>query len=100
MNQMPADMVVNSILVSMAANAGKQNEVIYHIGSSLRNPLKNEKFPQVAYRYFTTKPWINKDGKLIRVRNCEILSSMPSFHRYMAIHYSIPLKVIELTKQF
>ncbi|KAL1215828.1 Fatty acyl-CoA reductase 3 [Cardamine amara subsp. amara] len=93
---MPADMVVNSILVSMAANAGKQNEVIYHVGSSLRNPLKNETFPQVAYRYFTTKPWINNDGKPVRVRNVEVLNSMPSFYRYMTIHYSIPLKGLEL----
>uniref|UniRef100_M4F0I8 Fatty acyl-CoA reductase n=1 Tax=Brassica campestris TaxID=3711 RepID=M4F0I8_BRACM len=89
---MPADMVVNSILVSMAAQAGKQKEIIYHLGSSQKNPLKNEKFPEVAYQYFTTKPWTNKDGKPVHVRKIEILSSMPSFHRYMAIHYSIPLK--------
>ncbi|KAJ0247305.1 Fatty acyl-CoA reductase 3 [Hirschfeldia incana] len=89
---MPADMVVNSILVSMAAQAGKQKETIYHVGSSQRNPLKNEKFPEVAYQYFTTKPWTNKDRKPVRVRKIEILSSMQSFHRYMAIHYSIPLK--------
>ncbi|KFK30008.1 hypothetical protein AALP_AA7G205800 [Arabis alpina] len=87
----PADMVVNFILVSMAAQVGKK-EIIYHVGSSLRNPLKNEIFPQVAYKYFTNKPWVNKDGKPVCVRNLEILSSMASFHRYMAIHYSIPLK--------
>ena len=86
MDQMPADMVVNSILVSMAAQAGKQKEIIYHLGSSQKNPLKNEKLPEVAYQYFTTKPWTNKDGKPVRVRKIEILSSMPSFHRYMAIH--------------
>ncbi|KAJ4880712.1 Fatty acyl-CoA reductase 3 [Raphanus sativus] len=89
---MPADMVVNSVLVSMVAQAGKQKETIYHVGSSQRNPLKNEKFPEVAYQYFITKPWNNQDGKPVRVRKIEILSSMSSFHRYMAIHYSIPLK--------
>lgn len=91
---MPADMVVNSILVSMAAQAGKQEEIIYHVGSSRRNPVKNEKFPILAYQYFSTKPWINKDGKPVRVGNIEILSSMPSFHRYMTIRYLISLKVI------
>ncbi|XP_010447195.1 PREDICTED: fatty acyl-CoA reductase 3-like [Camelina sativa] len=93
---MPADMVVNSILVSMAAQAGKQKEIIYHVGSSLRNPLKNKTFPEVAYKYFTTKPWINKDGKAVRVKNIQILSSMPSFHRYMTIHYLISLKGLEV----
>ncbi|KAG2250030.1 hypothetical protein Bca52824_089658 [Brassica carinata] len=48
---MPADMVVNSMLVSMAVQAGKQKETIYHVGSSLRNPLKNEKLPEIAYHY-------------------------------------------------
>ncbi|VVB10469.1 unnamed protein product [Arabis nemorensis] len=92
----PADMVVNSILVSMAAQAGREKAIIYHVGSSLRNPLKNEIFPQVAYRYFTNKPWITKEGRPVCVRNIEILSSMSSFHRYMAIHYSIPLKGLGL----
>ncbi|CAH2076972.1 unnamed protein product [Thlaspi arvense] len=93
---MPADMVVNSMLVAMAAQAGKQKEIIYHVGSSLRNPLKNEKFPKYAYWYFSTKPWTNKDGKPVHVKTLEILSTMSSFHRYMAIHYSIPLKGLEL----
>uniref|UniRef100_A0A1J3FWS9 Fatty acyl-CoA reductase n=1 Tax=Noccaea caerulescens TaxID=107243 RepID=A0A1J3FWS9_NOCCA len=92
----PADMVVNSILVSMAAQAGKQKEIIYHVGSSHRNPLKNELFPRVAYQYFSTKPWINKEGKPVHVGNVEILSSMPSFHRYMTIHYLLSLKGLEL----
>ncbi|EOA16515.1 hypothetical protein CARUB_v10004673mg [Capsella rubella] len=93
---MPADMVVNTILVSMAAQAGKQKEIIYHVGSSLRNPLKNETFPDVAYRYFTTKPWINKDGKAVMVKNIQILTSIPSFHRYMTMHYLISLKGLKL----
>ncbi|ESQ53764.1 hypothetical protein EUTSA_v10025005mg [Eutrema salsugineum] len=93
---MPADMVVNSILVSMAAQAGKEKEIIYHVGSSLRNPLKNEKFPEVAYRYFKTNPWINKEGNPVRVKKIEMLSSMSSFHKYMTIHYLISLKGLEL----
>ncbi|KAL9289041.1 Fatty acyl-CoA reductase 3 [Arabidopsis thaliana] len=93
---MPADMVVNSILVSMAAQAGKQEEIIYHVGSSLRNPMKNSKFPELAYRYFSIKPWTNKEGKVVKVGAIEILSSMRSFHRYMTIRYLIALKGLEL----
>ncbi|ESQ37562.1 hypothetical protein EUTSA_v10002497mg [Eutrema salsugineum] len=92
----PVDMVVNTMLVSMAAQVGKQEEMIYHVGSSLRNPLRNEIFPELAYRYFTTKPWINKEGKAVQVKKVEVLSSMSSFNRYMTIHYVLPLKVLGL----
>ncbi|CAL9247760.1 unnamed protein product [Arabidopsis halleri] len=92
----PADMVVNTMLVSMAAHAGGQKEMIYHVGSSMKNPFKNEKMPEIAYRYFTTKPWTNKEGKVVRVGKLDVLSSMPSFHRYMTIHYILPLKGLEL----
>ncbi|KAG7559649.1 NAD(P)-binding domain superfamily [Arabidopsis thaliana x Arabidopsis arenosa] len=92
----PADMVVNTMLVSMVAHAGGQKEMIYHVGSSMKNPFKNEKMPEIAYRYFTTKPWTNKEGKVVRVGKVDVLSSMPSFHRYMTIHYLLPLKGLEL----
>ncbi|EOA12276.1 hypothetical protein CARUB_v10007996mg [Capsella rubella] len=93
----PADMVVNTILVSMAAQAARQKETIYHVSSSMRNPFKNEKMPEIAYRYFTAKPWTNKEGKVVRVGKIEILGSIPSFHRYMTMHYVLPLKVMFLT---
>ncbi|CAE6075099.1 unnamed protein product [Arabidopsis arenosa] len=92
----PADMVVNTMLVSMVAHAGGQKEMIYHVGSSMKNPFKNEKMPEIAYRYFTTKPWTTKEGKVVRVGKVDVLSSMPSFHRYMTIHYLLPLKGLEL----
>ncbi|XP_010503101.1 PREDICTED: fatty acyl-CoA reductase 3-like [Camelina sativa] len=92
----PADMVVNTMLVSMAAQAARQEETIYHVSSSMKNPFKNEKMPEIAYRYFTTKPWTNKEGKVVRVGKVDVLSSMPSFHRYMTIRYILPLKGLEL----
>ncbi|EFH51921.1 predicted protein [Arabidopsis lyrata subsp. lyrata] len=92
----PADMVVNTMLVSMAAQAGGQKEMIYHVGSSMKNLFKNEKMPEIAYRYFTTKPWTNKEGKAVRVGKVDVLNYMPSFHRYMTIHYLLPLKGLEL----
>ncbi|EFH51922.1 predicted protein [Arabidopsis lyrata subsp. lyrata] len=77
-----ADMVVNAMLVSMAVRAGRQKEMIYHI------------MPEIAYMYFSNKPWTNKERMVIRVNDIKVLSSMPSFHRYMTIHYLLPLKVV------
>nr|POE55219.1 putative fatty acyl-coa reductase 4 [Quercus suber] len=36
----PADMVVNSIIMAMVTHANKSSQIIFHVGSSLRNPMK------------------------------------------------------------
>ncbi|OWM68992.1 fatty acyl-CoA reductase 3-like [Punica granatum] len=95
----PADMVVNSIIVAMAANAGHQrpdDEVIYQVGSSLGNPLRYCNLEEYGYRYFSEHPWINKEGKAVIVGKVKILSSMASFRRYMALRYLLLLKGLEV----
>ncbi|MED6155501.1 hypothetical protein PIB30_005700 [Stylosanthes scabra] len=99
----PGDMVVNAILVAMAVNANPHHPIstttddhIYHVTSSVRNPLGNWNLQDVGYRYFTAKPWIDKDGKAVKVAKCRVLSNMESFNRYMFIRYLLPLKGLEL----
>ena len=65
LKQIPADMVVNAMLVAMMAHANQH--IIYHVGSSVSNPIRYHNFLDYSLRYFTTKPWINKDGKPIKV---------------------------------
>ncbi|KAG8371184.1 hypothetical protein BUALT_Bualt13G0060600 [Buddleja alternifolia] len=92
----PADMVVNAMIVAMAANANQPNESIYHIGSSVSNPLEYACIQDCGYRYFTKNPWISKDGKPIIVGKMKVLNSMDSFRRYMEIHYLLPLKGLQI----
>ncbi|XVE59545.1 hypothetical protein DITRI_Ditri05aG0054400 [Diplodiscus trichospermus] len=93
----PADMVVNAMIVAMIAHASHQpSEAIYHVGSSVRNPLKNFHLQDYGFRYFTKKPWINKDGKPVIVGKVTVMNSMASFHRYMAVRYLLLLKGLEL----
>lgn len=105
---MPADLVVNAIIAAMAAH-GKQyynynnidvvnngeNSIIsiYQVGSSVRNPLRYSDLQDYGFRYFTKKPWIDKDGKPVKVGKVTVLSSMASFRRYMAFRYLFFLKV-------
>ncbi|KAK2424135.1 fatty acyl-CoA reductase [Trifolium repens] len=65
----PADMVVNAIIVAMMAHANQPSDdhIIYHIGSSIRNPITYRIFREYNFKYFTEKPWINNDGKPIHV---------------------------------
>ncbi|KAI5412412.1 fatty acyl-CoA reductase 3 [Lathyrus oleraceus] len=94
----PADMVVNAMLVAMVAHANQPSDdpIIYHVGSSVRNPITYRSFREFNYRYFTAKPWINKEGKAVRVGKITMFSSIASFKRYMFIRYLLPLKGLEL----
>ncbi|KAG4185839.1 hypothetical protein ERO13_A08G004500v2 [Gossypium hirsutum] len=90
----PADMVVNAIIIAMVAHASNQpSETIYQVGSSMRNPVKYHNLQDFGYRYFSKKPWINKDGKAVIVGKIRVMDSMASFHRYMALRYLLPLKI-------
>ncbi|CAN4119484.1 unnamed protein product [Withania somnifera] len=94
----PADMVVNSMIVAMMAHADQRgSESIYQIGSSVSNPLDIINLRDYGFNYFRKHPWINKvDGKPIIVGKVNVLSSMDSFQRYMALHYLLPLKGLEI----
>lgn len=81
------------MIVAMAAHSNEPEcEVIYHVGSSFSNPVKYNDVKNFGRFYFTRTPWINKDGKAVKVGDVTVLSSMPSFRRYMAIRYLLPLK--------
>ncbi|KAL5765522.1 hypothetical protein ACOSP7_016139 [Xanthoceras sorbifolium] len=94
----PADMVVNAMLMGMAA-CGNQNsceEIIYHIGSSMRNPVTSSNIQEFSYHYFTKYPYINKNGKAAKVRKITVLDTSAKFRRYIAIRYVLPLKVLQI----
>ncbi|KAL5131996.1 Fatty acyl-CoA reductase 3 [Glycine soja] len=92
----PADMVVNAMLVAMVAHAKQPSDIVYHVGSSLRNPLTYLNLQDYGLKYFTAKPWINKDGTPVKVGRVTVLTDMDSFQRYMFIRYLLPLKGLEL----
>ncbi|KAL0370179.1 UNVERIFIED_CONTAM: Alcohol-forming fatty acyl-CoA reductase [Sesamum angustifolium] len=92
----PADMVVNAMIVAMVAHANQPNETIYHVGSSVSNPLELGSVQDYGQRYFTKHPWINKEGRPVIVGEVKMLNSMDSFKRYLAIHYLLPLKGLQI----
>ncbi|CAJ2660163.1 unnamed protein product [Trifolium pratense] len=92
----PADMVVNAMLVAMVAHANQPSDVVYHVGSSVRNPLRYLPLHDYALKYFKAKPWINKDGTVVKVGKIAILTDMDSFQRYIFIRYLLPLKGLKL----
>ncbi|RYR69264.1 hypothetical protein Ahy_A03g015816 [Arachis hypogaea] len=97
----PADMVVNAMLVAMVAHANQTSDdiAIYHVGSSISNPVRYHSLCNYGLRYFTAKPWIDRDGNPVKVRKVTILSNIASFHRYMFIRYVLPLEGLELLNE-
>lgn len=81
-------MLVNSILVAIVTHYMQfRNQHIYHIGSSLRNPLKYGDIRNFFFFYFSKNPWINDSGKFMKVKEFKDIKSMPKFRRYIATHY-------------
>ncbi|CAA0810673.1 Fatty acyl-CoA reductase 3 [Striga hermonthica] len=92
----PVDMVVNAMLASMAAHSNEPGEIIYHVGSSMSNPIHYSCLQDYGFRFFTERPWLNKEGKPVVVRKGKELSTIHAVQRYMQIHYLIPLKILSL----
>lgn len=62
--QIPADMVVNAMIVAMVAHAKQSSYVnIYQAGSSSRNPVTFMNNLDYSFDYFTKMPWIDNNGK-------------------------------------
>ncbi|KAH9699842.1 Fatty acyl-CoA reductase 3 [Citrus sinensis] len=91
----PADMVVNSMIMAMVANANNpSSQMIYHVGSSLRNPIQFFQIHEFVFHYFTKNPYIDKYGNPVIVGKFKVLDSPAKFHKYMAVRSVLPLKGI------
>lgn len=84
---------MNSIIAAMAVNANKYSGIIYHVGTSLRNPIKFCDIHDIVFKYCTENPWINKDGTIVKAGKFTMFKTMASFHMYMQIRYMLPLQV-------
>ncbi|KAM7268158.1 hypothetical protein ACFE04_010324 [Oxalis oulophora] len=94
----PADMVVNAMMVAMEAHATELSKsTIYHVGSSSRNILKLGTCHDCAYRYFSQNPLKDKkSGKSIKLKKAILLSTTTEFSNYISAHYGLPLKALRL----
>jgi len=92
-----ADMIPGD-MVAIAVNANQYRQImIYHLGSSLRNPLRYQSIQLYGFRYFTKNPWIDRrSGNLVKVHKLRVFSNMASYRKYVTIHYLMPLKVMKL----
>ncbi|KAF3442271.1 hypothetical protein FNV43_RR16187 [Rhamnella rubrinervis] len=96
----PGDMVIDLMIVAMVAHANDHQSfktIIYHIGSSLRNPINISNIRKFSFQYFTRKPLKNNKGEPIKnIGKLLFLSNAAVFHTYMLIRFILPLKIQKL----
>jgi alcohol-forming fatty acyl-CoA reductase len=91
---MPADLVINCVIAAIVTNSNEDpKNFIYHVSSSLRNPLKISDVHNISHQYFMKTPCINKNGQPIIISKGIALKSMAAFNIYTMIRYDLPLKV-------
>ncbi|KAH9659974.1 Fatty acyl-CoA reductase 3 [Citrus sinensis] len=104
MDVIPVDMVVNAMIVAMVAHAKQPSDAnIYHVGSSLRNPVTLVSILDHGFVYFTKKPWINKQGK--PVKGLQVANTV--FHNFFKGVYNdlrkkvkFVMRVVEIYKPY
>ncbi|CAN6313927.1 unnamed protein product [Urochloa humidicola] len=80
----PADMVVNATLASMARHGGGAAGVhVYHVSSSTVNPLAFGQLSRFLFHHFTRHPYSDGAGRPIPVPPMRLFDSMDQFADYV-----------------
>ncbi|XP_065009217.1 fatty acyl-CoA reductase 3-like [Musa acuminata AAA Group] len=95
-DMIPGDMVVNAMIATMAAHSRQPSEFIYHVSSSVRNPVQYSTLQQCGFRYFLENPRVGKDGRVIKTKKLPVFRNMFLFRVYMTLRYKLPLEGLHL----
>ncbi|KAI5388816.1 hypothetical protein KIW84_074469 [Lathyrus oleraceus] len=96
----PADMVINCVIAAIFIHSKQPpKNFIYHVSSSLRNPLKYCDISKFCHSYFKKTPCINQNGKPIVISNPCLVNSFVAFDIYIKVTHVLPLKVLSLVNK-
>lgn len=100
MDVIPGDMVVNAMMVAMAAHSEErgQQTSIYHLTSSVRHPAPYAVLAECGRRYFLHNPLRSggKNSEPVRPSRMRFFRTLPGFRAYMAIKFRFPLEILRL----
>ncbi|RHN60539.1 putative oxidoreductase [Medicago truncatula] len=99
--QIPADMVINCVITAIFIHSSNQRpkNFIYHISSSLRNPLKSSDLHNICHRYFMKTPCVNQNGKPIIISKGIPVNSFAVFNIYVLVRYVLLLMILNLVNK-
>jgi len=107
MDVIPGDMVVNAMMVAMAAHSEEQAQQlsIYHLTSSVRHPAPYAVLAECGHRYFLHNPLRSgsgsgsggkNSGEPVRPARMRFFRTLPRFRAYMAVKFRLPLEILRL----
>lgn len=78
-------MVVNATMAAMARHgmAEKAEINVYHIASSVVNPLVFQELARLLYQHYTTSPCIDSKGRPVQVPLMKLFSSSEDFSTHL-----------------
>ncbi|EOY09601.1 Jojoba acyl CoA reductase-related male sterility protein [Theobroma cacao] len=81
----PADMVVNATLAAIARHGmtPKPDISIYHIASSVVNPLVFQDLARLLYEHYSSSPFLDSKGSPIHVPSVKLFNSMEDFSAHL-----------------
>ncbi|XP_066326835.1 fatty acyl-CoA reductase 1-like isoform X4 [Miscanthus floridulus] len=95
----PGDMVANAMMAAMVAHSEEKAAEavpVYHVTSSLRNPVSYSVLYESGRRHFYQNPRVGKDGKVIPTREMRFFPTIAQFYLYMLFTFKLPLEVLKL----
>ncbi|XP_051120677.1 fatty acyl-CoA reductase 3-like [Andrographis paniculata] len=94
----PCDMVVNGMLTAIAVQPNhhqRRDLLVYHIGSSRRNPLKFSELKWIMHRYLVENPLLDERGRAIKIGQPKTLNSIASYRDFITTRYSPFLTILK-----
>ena len=98
----PVDLVVNACLGAMAAAAKRKTDevAVYHVATSVANPLTNRMFVNLVNEHFKEQPMLDRQDEPIRLgQRMYIFPSVVSFMVTSWLRYMLPMKLVELKRR-
>ncbi|XP_030552430.1 alcohol-forming fatty acyl-CoA reductase-like isoform X3 [Rhodamnia argentea] len=96
LDTLPADMVVNAMIVAIAVHADRPNSnMVYQVGSSMKHPMTCSHFRDIGWSHFKDNPWITESGKPVKVRKLRFIGSKASFNKHLR-RYTLLSKVLKI----
>eukprot|EP00898_Chlorokybus_atmophyticus_P005572 jgi/Chlat1/6015/Chrsp4S06200 len=92
----PVDVVINAMLAAMVRHAKTTDLEVYHVATSVANPLTNPNFTSCVSRHFASQPFVDKQGQPIKLQEMIIFPNQQTFAADTWLRYQLPLQLARL----
>lgn len=92
----PADIVINAAMVAIAVHWNEEAQVIYHVSSSLQNPLSLYAFEDACMDYFYINPRTLENGKTVPNKRPYVFKNLSFFRLVLLLVYKLPLQMLHV----